>query len=57
VWIVLDARVPAGLVRFLGDHDVITVGRLLATTDFDDGPLLDRLVGRCDAFITVDKNL
>jgi hypothetical protein len=57
VRIVLDACVPAGLARFLHDHDVITVGRLLGTTDLDDGPVLDRLAGSCDAFVTVDKNL
>jgi hypothetical protein len=57
VRIVLDACVPAGLARFLPGHNVVTVRRLLGTSDLDDGPLLDRLAGQCDAFITVDKNL
>lgn len=55
--IVLDACVPATFARFLPEHEVTTVGRLLGTTDLDDGPLLDQLVSHCDAFITVDKNL
>lgn len=55
--IVLDACVPAGLVRFFGEHEVTTVGRLLGTTDLDDGPLLSRLTGHCDAFVTVDRSL
>lgn len=55
--IVLDACVPAGLARFLPGHEVTTVGRLFGASNLDDGPLLDRLTGRCDAFVTVDKNL
>jgi hypothetical protein len=57
VRVVLDACVPAGLARYLPGHDVTTVGGLLGTSNIDDGPLLDRLAGRCDAFVTVDKNL
>lgn len=55
--IVLDACVPAGLARYLVGHDVTTVSRLLGASNVDDGPLLDRLAGQCDAFVTVDKNL
>lgn len=55
--IVLDACVPSGLAGILREHEVTTVGRLLGTTDLDDGPLLDRLAGHCDVFVTVDKNL
>ena len=55
--IVLDACVPAGLRGFLPSHEVTTVGRLLGSTDFDDGPLLDLIAPNCDAFVTVDKNL
>ncbi len=55
--IVLDACVPAGFARFLSGHEVTTVGRLFGTSNIDDGPLLDRLAGVCDLFVTVDKNL
>ena len=55
--IVLDACVPAGFARFLKGHDVTTVSRLFGSSNIDDGPLLDRLAGQCDAFVTVDKNL
>ena len=34
-----------------------TVGELLGRTDFDDGPLLEQLQGRCDAFVTVDRSI
>jgi hypothetical protein len=57
VRIVLDACVPAGFARFLVGHDVMTVRQLFGTSDIDDGPLLDQLAGRCDAFVTVDKRL
>lgn len=55
--IVLDACVPAGFARYLPNHDVTTVSRLFGTSNIDDGPLLDRLAGACDVFVTVDKNL
>ena len=55
--IVLDACVPAGFARFIAGHDVTTVSRLFGTSNLDDGALLDRLSGQCDAFVTVDKNL
>jgi predicted nuclease of predicted toxin-antitoxin system len=57
VRIVLDACVPAGLAAFLGHHDVTTVSRMFGTSDIDDGELLDRLRGHCDAFVTVDKSI
>lgn len=55
--IILDACVPAGLARFLPAHEVTTVSQLFGRSDVDDGPLLDGLAGRCDAFVTVDKNI
>lgn len=55
--IVLDACVPAGFSRYLTSHEVRTVRQLFGGSDVDDGLLLDRLAGRCDAFITVDKRL
>ena len=55
--IVLDACVPAGLTRFLPTHDVTTVSRLFGNSDLDDGSLLDRLAGQCDAFVTVDRSM
>jgi len=57
VRIVLDACVPVGLTRFLPTHDVTTVSRLFGSSDLDDGTLLDRLAGQCDAFITVDRSI
>ena len=34
-----------------------TVRAYFGTTDVDDGPVLDRITGKFDAFVTVDKNL
>ena len=55
---VLDHCIPRQLVRALAgdppDLDVTRVGAL-GLADLDDGPLLDRLEGACDVFVTVDK--
>lgn len=55
--ILLDACVPERLARFIPDHTVSTVRGAFGSTDFDDGPILDRIAGRFDAFVTVDKYL
>jgi predicted nuclease of predicted toxin-antitoxin system len=57
VRVVLNACVPARFAGWLPGHEVTTVGRLLGSSDFDDGQLLKALRGRCDAFVTVDKNI
>lgn len=54
--VVLDHCVPRRLGGSLGGHAVTTVGAL-GLADLDDGPLLDRLAGACDAFVTVDRRL
>lgn len=55
--VVLDACVPAGFAPYLTSHEVRTVRQLFGGSDLDDATLLDRLEGRCDAFVTVDKRL
>ena len=56
----MDHCVPRQLMRPLAgdppDLDVERVG-VLGLADLDDGPLLDRIEGRCDVFVTVDKRL
>ena len=54
--VVLDNCVPRTFRRHIVGHAVETVGEL-GWVDTDDGPLLDLLAGRCDAFVTVDQNL
>lgn len=54
--VVLDNCVPRTLIPHLGGHDVRAV-RDHGWASIDDGPLLDRLAGRCDAFVTVDRNI
>jgi predicted nuclease of predicted toxin-antitoxin system len=56
VRIVLDHCVPRRLGALLHGHEVTTVGAL-GFADLDDGPLLDRLAGICDALVTVDRRL
>jgi len=56
VRVVLDHCVPRRLGALLSGHDVTTVGAL-GLADLDDGPLLDRLAGMCDALVTVDRRL
>ena len=48
---------PARVASFIPGHEVTTVRAFFRTTDIDDGPVLDRLAGHFDAFVTVDKNL
>ena len=55
--VLLDACVPERLAGYLVGHAVSTVRSTFGTADVDDGPLLDALAGRFDAFVTVDKNL
>ncbi len=55
--ILLDACVPERLAQFIPGHDATTVRAHFGTTDIDDGPVLDRVTGSFDAFVTVDKNL
>jgi hypothetical protein len=52
----LDNCVPRTLLGPLAWPGATTVGDL-GWADVDDGPLLDRLHGRCDVFVTVDRNL
>jgi hypothetical protein len=58
--VLIDHCVPRPLMRLLaGDpaaYDVERVGAL-GLADVDDGPLLDRIEGLCDVFVTVDKRL
>jgi hypothetical protein len=54
--VVLDNCVPRTLLRPLNWPGATTVGDL-GWADIDDGPLLDRLHGVCDVFVTVDRNL
>jgi predicted nuclease of predicted toxin-antitoxin system len=54
--VVLDNCVPRTLLRFLPDCDATAV-RDLGWADVDDGLLLARLEGRCDVFVTVDRNI
>lgn len=58
--VLLDHCVPRQLVRPLSgdppDLDVTRVGAL-GLADLDDGPLLDRIEGLCDVFVTVDQRL
>ena len=56
VRVVLDNCVPRTLLPHLGLPGATTVGDL-GWADLDDGPLLDRLVGVCDVFVTADRNL
>jgi predicted nuclease of predicted toxin-antitoxin system len=58
VRVVLDHCVPWGLARLLAPagHEVAAVAAL-GLEDSDDGLVLDRIAGRCDAFVTVDRNL
>jgi hypothetical protein len=56
VRVVLDNCVPRTLIRPLNWPGTITVADL-GWANLDDGPLLDRLHGACDVFITVDQNL
>ena len=55
--VVLDACVPRRFKDALPGHQVTTVGELLGTTDFDDGPLFVMLRGRCEVFVTTDRNI
>lgn len=55
--VVLDACVPARFATWLPGHQVSTLSGLLGASDLDDGPLLERLKDRCQALITVDKNI
>ena len=55
--ILLDACVPERFALFIPGHDVATVRGYFGTTDIDDGPVLDRITGQFEAFITVDRNL
>jgi len=57
VRIVLDACVPERFATFISGHEVTALRAFLGTTDVDDGPMLDRIVGHFDALVTVDKNL
>ena len=54
--VVLDNCVPRTVLRPLNWSGATTVGDL-GWADVDDGPLLDRLDGVCDVFVTVDRNL
>jgi hypothetical protein len=54
--LVLDNCVPRTLLRHLHGFDATAV-RDLGWAAIDDGPLLDRLEGRCDVFVTVDRNI
>lgn len=54
--VVLDNCVPRTLLRPLEWPGALTVADL-GWANVDDGPLLDRLHGVCDVFVTVDRNL
>ncbi len=54
--VVLDNCVPRTLLPHLALPGATTAGDL-GWADLDDGPLLDRLAGVCDVFVTADRNL
>ena len=58
--VLIDHCVPRQLVRLLAgdppDFDVERIGAL-GLAALDDRPLLDRIAGRCEVFVTVDKRL
>jgi hypothetical protein len=56
VRVLLDNCVPRTLIPHLPGHDVAAV-RDHGWASVDDGPLLRRLEGVCDVFVTVDRNL
>jgi len=56
VKIFLDECLPEQLACFLASHDVQT-SRAMGWKRLKDGPLLQRVEGRFDAFLTCDKNL
>ena len=52
----LDNCVPRTLLSHLTNFDASAV-RDHGWAAIDDGPLLDRLEGLCDVFVTVDRNM
>lgn len=52
----LDGCLPEQLTRFLIGHEVQT-SRTMGWKRLKDGPLLQQVEGRFDAFLTCDKNL
>ena len=54
--VVLDNCVPRTLLRHLIGFEATAV-RDHGWAAIDDGPLLDRLEGLCDVFVTVDRNI
>lgn len=54
--VVLDNCVPRTLLRHLTGFNATAV-RDYGWAAIDDGPLLDHLEGRCDVFVTVDRNI
>ncbi|MEM1306973.1 MAG: hypothetical protein AAGG99_05560 [Pseudomonadota bacterium] len=54
--IILDECVPHRLRLELAGHDVATA-HYAGLEGLRDGALLDRLAGRCDAFLAVDRSL
>ena len=53
--VLLDACVPERFARFVPGHEVTMVRAFFGTTDVDDGPVLDRITAKFEAFVTVDK--
>lgn len=54
--VLLDACLPAGLKRFLPDHEVVTAHQL-GWGDLDDADLLRVMAGRFDILLTADKSI
>jgi predicted nuclease of predicted toxin-antitoxin system len=54
--VLFDACVPRRLDRELAGFSVEHITEL-GLADLDDGPLLDAIASRCDAFVTLDKGI
>ena len=54
--VLLDNCVPWRLGGSIVGHEVASTVKL-GWADFDDGPLLDAMVGRFDVLVTVDKGI
>jgi predicted nuclease of predicted toxin-antitoxin system len=54
--VLLDACVPKRLARELPGHEVRHASEM-GWADLDDGPLLEVMTDKFEAFVTVDRNL
>lgn len=54
--VLIDNCVPWRFGEAIAGHDVASVVKL-GWASYDDGPLLDAMVGRFDVLVTVDKSI